>query len=125
MGRCGSACRHGLVRGSSLSPCDSEAFEQAGGADSAGAAHRDNSVAGAAALAFVHQMSDATRTRHAVGMTDRNRAAGDVQSFVRDTQAVAAVKQLRGKGLVQVPEIDVFDAQSIPLKRIVAREYRT
>src|SRR5439155_4895408 len=60
-------------------PCTlaiSEDFEQTGGADSAGPAHRDNAVAGAAALAFMHQMADAARTRHAVGMADRNRAAG-------------------------------------------------
>src|SRR4051794_31226455 len=78
---------------------DSENLEQTGSAHSAGAAHRHNGKTDAAPLAFVHQMADAARTGHAVGMTDRDRAAGDVEPFVGNSEPVAAVEQLRRKRL--------------------------
>ena len=57
----------------------SQHFEEAGGAHSTANAHRDDYMSGATPLAFNERVSDQPRARHAIGMTDRDRAAIDVQ----------------------------------------------
>ena len=42
-------------------------------------------------------------------MTDCNRAAVYVESFIRDAQLVAAIKDLHGERFVELPEVDVLD----------------
>src|SRR3546814_18265361 len=44
-------------------------------------------------------------------MTDRDRAAINVEQLIRDMELITAVQQLGGKGLVQFPQADVVHLQ--------------
>src|SRR4029077_8816050 len=65
------------------------------------------------------------RTRHAVGMADRDRAAVDVELFRVDAELVAAVDHLHGKSFVELPKIDVIDLQPVTLEQARHREHRS
>ncbi len=58
-------------------------FEEAGGAHAAADAHRDADVFHVAAFAFDERVHHHARTRDAVGMADRDRAAIDVETILR------------------------------------------
>src|SRR5689334_13966160 len=74
-------------------------LEEARGALAAADAHRDDGVPDAAALAFDQRVAGHPRPAHAVGMPDRDRAAIDVESVVRDAEPVAAIDHLAGERL--------------------------
>ena len=54
-------------------------------------------------------------------MADRNRAAVDVQFFVRDAQLALAGEHLRGERLVQLEQVDAVERQVRPQKRLASR----
>src|SRR5579863_3888017 len=80
-------------------------------------AHRDNAIACSAPPPFVEQVANATRAGHAVGMTDRDGPARDVEPVVGDAKRVTAIKNLRGKSLVQFPDADIVDRQPVPFEQ--------
>src|SRR3954451_9669861 len=82
-------------------------FKQPRRPHAAADAHRHHHQLRAAALAFDERVADQARTRHAVGMADRDGAAVHVEPLIRDTELVAAVDHLYRERLVQLPEIDV------------------
>src|SRR5271155_1664334 len=58
-------------------------------------------------------------------MSDRNRAAVDVQLLRIDAELVAAIDHPHRIGLVELPEIDVVDLQIVPLQEAWDRSDRT
>src|SRR5205085_1628855 len=90
--------------------CD---FEQRRGAHAAADAHRDDGMLHATAPSFDQGMSDEPRAAHAERMPDRDRAAVHVEPFLRNAEAVAAMEDLHGERLVELPEPDVVDAQAV------------
>src|ERR1700678_3301656 len=94
-------------------------FEQSGGTLASADAHGDNSVAGFAVRSatrhFIGQRSDHARAGHAEGMADGDGTAGDIHFFGIDLEAVAAIDDLNGEGLVKLPKIDVarFEAGAL------------
>ena len=57
-------------------------------------------------------MAHQTLAAHTVGVSHRNGAAIHVQTVIRNAKAVAAVQHLHGKGLVQLPQVDVAHSQA-------------
>src|SRR6056297_3341890 len=115
-GRRCSACRSAvrswiwiLVR--TVMAWPSEDFEQTGGTLPAADTHRHHTPFRPTASPFEQEMPGHPSTRHAVGMTNRNRPAVHVQTVVRNAKLVTAIEQLGGKGLVDFPQVDVVDAQ--------------
>src|SRR5689334_1288366 len=100
-------------------------LEQARAALTAADAHRHHAPLRLATRTFLQQMAGETRAGHAEGMTDRDRAAVDVVLGGIDAELVAAVQALAGKGLVELPEIDVVDLQPGALQQLRDREHRT
>ena len=90
--------------------CD---LEQAGRAHAAADAHRADNEPGAAPLPFDQRVPDHARPRHAVGMADRDGAAVDIEPFLRDPEPVAAIDDLAGEGLVQLPQVDDVDLEAV------------
>src|SRR5438477_9109260 len=82
-------------------------FEYAGGTHAAADAHRDDAALGLAATALDQNVAGHARPAHAVRMADRDGAAVDIESLLRDAEPVAAIKRLAREGLVQFPDIDV------------------
>src|SRR5262245_13617308 len=93
-------------------------LKQAGGAHAAADAHGDDHVLGLAAAAFDQDMPGAARAGHAEGMADRDRAAVDVELLLGNAELVAAVEDLHGEGLVQLPEIDVVHLEPEALQEL-------
>src|SRR5262249_50725445 len=87
-------------------------------------AHGDHGVAGLAALALDEGVADQTRAAHAVGVADGDGAAVDVVLLGVDAEPVAAVEALHGKGLVELPEVDVGDLEAVALQQLWHREDR-
>src|SRR5260370_25981239 len=67
-------------------------------------------------------MSRHPRAAHAIGMSDGDGSARDVQPLVRNAEPVSAVEDLTGERLVQLPEIDIVDLQSMYLEQLWYRE---
>src|SRR5665213_1416385 len=99
-------------------------LEQPGRTHPAADAHRDDNKFGAAPLALDEGMPDHARARHAVRMADRDRSAIDVEPVVRDAEPVAAIEHLAGERLVQFPQINVVDLESVLLQQLGHREDR-
>src|SRR5580692_1125592 len=99
-------------------------FEQTGSTHAATDAHRDNREFRLAAAAFDQSVTGQPRARHPVGMTDRDRAAIDIDLLRVDAEFVAAIKHLHGKRLVQFPEIDILDLQAVTLQQPRYCKYR-
>src|SRR5690606_37758428 len=99
-------------------------LEQARGALAAADAHGDHHVFDAAAPAPEQRMPDQARAADAVGMSDRDRAAVDVEALVRDAEFVHAIQHLHGEGLVEFPQADVVDGEPGPLQQLGHREHR-
>src|SRR5579872_646887 len=93
-------------------------LEQAGGTHAAADAHRADDELGAAPLSFDQRVPDHPRPRHAIGMANRDRAAIDVQLVVRDAEPIAAIDDLAGEGLVQLPQIDVVYGQAVLFQQL-------
>src|SRR5262245_41512658 len=83
-------------------------LEQARRPHAAPDAHRADDVPRATALALDEGMADHARAAHAIRVTDRDRAAVDVEALHRDAELVAAIHHLHREGLVQLPEIDLI-----------------
>src|ERR1700688_4734795 len=92
-------------------------FKQTGSTHAATHAHRDNGVFRFATAALDQGVAGQARAGHAVGMTDRDRAAIDVELFRIDAKLVAAIDHLHRERLVQFPEIDIVDRESVPLEK--------
>src|SRR6478672_5291310 len=99
-------------------------LEQAGAALAAADAHGHDAPLGLAARTFLEDVASETRAGHAEGMADRDRAAVDVVLGGIDAELVARVEALAGKGLVELPNIDVVDLQAGALQQLRDREHR-
>src|SRR6186997_965009 len=102
----------------------SEDLEQAGCAHAATDAHRDDAVPGATTLPLDEEMAGAAGSGHAVRVADRDRPAGHVEPVVGDAERVAAVEDLAGERLVQLPDADVVDGETEPLEQLRHGEHR-
>src|SRR4051794_31235672 len=99
-------------------------LEQTRGAHAAADAHGHHRVFGLAAAALDQGVAGEPRARHAVGMADRDRAAVDVDLVRIDAELVAAIQHLHRESLVQLPQVDVVDAEAMALEQPRHREYR-
>ena len=61
---------------------------------------------------------------HAVGMADGDGAAVDVEAVAGNAQLVAAINHLHGKGLVQLPQVDVVHGQAQARQHLGDGEHR-
>src|SRR3954464_4891523 len=96
----------------------SDHLEQACCSHAAADAHRHHNKPCLAAPAFDEDMADHAGTRHTVGVADGNRPAIDVELLRIDPEPVAAVQHLAGEGLVQLPQVDVLDPQTVLLQQL-------
>src|SRR5258706_4227841 len=87
-------------------------------------AHRHHAVARLAAQQLVGEGADHARARHAEGVADRDRAAVHVELRGIDAETIAAVDDLRGERLVQLPHVDVVDLQAGTLQELGHRVHR-
>src|SRR6266446_6591245 len=99
-------------------------LEQSRRPHAAADAHGDDGAPGAAAPSFDQDMAGHTRSAHAKGMADRDRAAVDIETFLGDTKAIAAVEHLAGKGLVELPQIDIVDIEALARQQLGNGEHR-
>src|ERR1700728_4704136 len=99
-------------------------LEQTGGAHAAADAHGDDRAVGAARVPFDQDVAGHARAAHAVGMADRDRAAVDVEPFLRNPETVAAVEHLARKRLVELPKIDVLALEALTAEKLGNGEYR-
>src|SRR5882762_9453690 len=88
-------------------------LEQRRGALAAADAHGDDDVAHAASLAFDQRVAGEPRAAHAIGMADGDGAAVDVEALHRDAESIAAIDDLDGEGLVELPEADIVDLEPV------------
>src|SRR5258708_22875595 len=84
----------------------------------------DDGALGAAAPSFDQDMAGHARSAHAKGMTDRDRAAVDMETFLRNAQPVAAVKHLARKGFVELPQINIVDIEALARQQLGNAEHR-
>src|SRR6476620_398929 len=99
-------------------------LEQAGSAHAAADAHGDDGVFGAAAAAFDQHVAGHARAAHAVGMADRDGAAVDVEPFLRNAEAVAAIEHLARERFVELPQVDVADLEALASEQLGHGEHR-
>src|SRR5262245_6344639 len=86
-------------------------FEESSGTLAATDAHRDDAKASAATDHFTGDCSHKPRAGHAERMTDRDRAAIDVELVRVDPQPVATIDDLDSKSFIQLPYPDVANSQ--------------
>src|SRR5437899_13101093 len=96
-------------------------LEQPGRAHAAADAHGDDAPALLPPAQLVEQRPGHARAGHAVGVADRDRAPGRVELRGGDAEAVAAVDDLRGEGLVQHDDVDLL--YLAPTKYCRSRRY--
>src|SRR5437764_3179235 len=84
-------------------------LEQTGAALPAADAHGHHAPLGFAPTALLQNVAGEPRAGHAEGMADRNRAAVDVVLVGIDAELIARIETLAGKGLIELPQIDVVD----------------
>src|SRR5260370_5359687 len=101
------------------------AFEQGRRTLPSSDAHGDDPVARFLAGHFVGDGADHARTGHSEWMTDGDRATVDIEFFRVNAQAVAAIDDLDGERLVQLPEINVIQTQAATIDKFCHREYRS
>src|SRR4051812_3977011 len=99
-------------------------FKKTRRAHAAADAHRRDHQLRLAAFAFDERMADEPRAAHAVGMAERDGAAIDVESLVRDAHTVAAIDDLDREGFVQLPQVDVGDLFAGLLEELRHGEHR-
>src|SRR5260370_23914889 len=58
-------------------------------------------------------------------MSNRNRAAVDVDKLIGNAELVAAVDDLAGKGFIEFPQTDVVDLEPVAFQQLGHREYRS
>src|SRR5260370_710400 len=99
-------------------------LEQASAALAAADAHGHHAPFCLAANALLQKMPGEPRTRRTERVADGNRSTIHVVFCRVDTEPVAAVEALTREGLVQLPQIDVVDPQSLALEQPRNREHR-
>src|SRR6266478_2404233 len=109
---------------SSVGTISLDDFEQPRSAHAATDAHGHHAVFGLAATSLDQKMSGQAGPGHAVGMADRDRTAVDVEFLGIDAQFVAAINHLDGIGLIQLPQIDIIDLQTMTLEQAGDRRHR-
>src|SRR3974377_1275075 len=92
-------------------------LEKPGRAHAAPDAHRDHREPGLAPAPLNEDMPGLSRSRHAIGVTDRDRAAVHIQPFMRQPETVHAVKHLAGECFIQFPEVDLVDLESLAFEQ--------
>src|SRR5579864_8120870 len=99
-------------------------LEQSGRTHAAADAHCHDSELRLAATPLDQRVTGQPRAGHAVGMADRNRAAIDIDLFRIDPEPVTAIDHLHRESLVELPEIDIVDLQTVALQEPRHREHR-
>src|SRR2546422_2613777 len=97
-------------------------LEQPGRAHPAADPHGDDPPALLPPAQLVEQRPGHARAGHSVRMPDRDRAAVRVEPLGVDAEAVAAVDDLRGEGLVQLDDVDVLELEPRMLEQLRHRE---
>src|SRR5439155_9443880 len=92
-------------------------FQKPRGPHAATDTHGDNGIFRLAPTALNQSVAGQPRSSHAVGMPDCDRAAIDVELFRVDPELVAAIDHLHREGLVQFPEINIVDLESVSLEQ--------
>src|SRR5579871_5307590 len=108
----------------SRSPRASGDLEEAGRSLAAADTHGDDHMLRLAAAPFDQGVAGEPRARHSVRMADGDRAAIDIELLGIDPELVAAIDHLHRKGLVQLPQIDVTDIESVAFEQARHREDR-
>src|SRR3954452_6892826 len=113
------------MAGSSLAmPRELVNLKQSRGPHAASDAHCDDRVPGSAPLAFDQDVAGHARTAHAERMSDRDRAAVDIEPVHWNAEPVAAIEHLAGERLVQLPQVDVVHAQAGALQQLRHGKHR-
>src|SRR5436309_11975148 len=99
-------------------------LEQPGRAHAPADAHGDDPPALLPPAQLVEQRSGHARAGHPVRVPDGDLAAVRVEPLGVDAEAVAAVDDLRGEGLVQLDDVDVLELQARVLEQLRHREDR-
>src|SRR4051812_39453570 len=102
----------------------SQHLEQPSRPHSPADAHGDHHVLYAAPLAFDQRVAGEPRAGHSIGVPDRDRAAVDVEDFVRDAELILAIEHLDGERLVQLPQADVVNLQAEAIEQLGNRDRR-
>src|ERR1041384_6417296 len=104
------------------SPRSSSArFEQAGRAHATANAHRHDAVAAASAAQAMQERRGELGSRTPQGVTERDRAAIDVQPIIRDAELTPTVDGLGRERLVDLEAVDVFDAEARLRQKLLDR----
>src|SRR5882672_6918501 len=88
-------------------------------------AHGDDGALGAAAPSFDQDVAGHARSAHAKRMADRDRAAVNIETFLGEAKAIAAVEHLAGKRFVELPQIDVVDIEALARQQLGNGKHRT
>src|SRR6185295_14363545 len=88
-------------------------------------AHCNDTAFGLTALTFNEHVAGHTGAAHAKRMTDRDRAAVDIEPVMRNSEPVAAVECLAREGFIEFPEVDVRHLETLFLKKLRHRKHRT
>src|SRR5437667_12134155 len=99
-------------------------LDQPGRPHAAADAHGDDAPALLPPAQLVEQRPGHARAGHAVGVADRDRAAVRVELLGVDAEAVPAVDDLRGEGLVQLDDVDVLELEPRLLEPLRHRDGR-
>ncbi|MCY1232254.1 hypothetical protein D9M72_447350 [compost metagenome] len=86
-------------------------------AHAAGGTHGHDAILGFAAASFQQDVAGLARARHAIRVTDGNRAAVDVDALQRQAKLVNAIQRLAGKGFVEFPQVDVIDGKLVAFEQ--------
>src|SRR5882724_3889955 len=89
-------------------------------------AHGGERALAAALFHAVHRRHGKTRAAHAERMAERNRPAMRVDEIgiVLDAELPQAGYPLRGKGLIELDQIEVADLEAKPLHQFAGRRHR-
>src|SRR5579885_441391 len=93
-------------------------LEQPGRAHAAADAHGDDAELCLALAPLDQEMAGEPGAGHAVGMAHGDRPAVDVETVRGDPELVAAIEDLHGKSLVQLPQVDILDLQAVVLQEL-------
>src|SRR5712691_4651764 len=100
-------------------------LEEPRGALAAADTHGHDAVARLRVQHLVGDRAHHARAGHAERVADRDRAAVPVELLWVEAEPVATVDDLRGEGLVQLPDVDVADLEARAPEELRHREDRT
>src|SRR5260370_32359009 len=89
-----------------------------------GVAHCHNAPLCLGATAFLEDVARKPRAGHPERVADGDRAAVDVVLVGIDAKLVTGIEALAGKGLVELPNIDIVDFKTMALQQLRHRENR-